>query len=76
MTHTVLLPHTRPFRKLESDNLKIEVLKDNTELLNVALEDMRLKREEEKRKLQERSTQFMPGFKTSTLRSRLRKTSW
>lgn len=54
VTHTVLLPPNRSFRKLEADNLKIEVLKDNTELLNVALEDMRLRREEQKRKLNER----------------------
>lgn len=54
VTHTVLLTPAKAFRVLEQDDIKIEVLKDNTELLNVALEDMRLRREEEKRKLNER----------------------
>lgn len=53
MTKGVLIAN-KQFRILDPKNLKIEVLKDNTELMSVALEDMRLTREEEKRKLNER----------------------
>ena len=51
-TRTVLLD--KHINRLEDKSLKIEVLKDNTEQMSVALDDMRKTREEEKRRLNAR----------------------
>ena len=51
-TQPVLLE--KQFVPREAQSLKIEVLKDNTELMSVALDDMRKTREEERRRLNER----------------------
>ena len=54
VTATAQLHSQKQFVPREAQSLKIEVLKDNTELMSVALDDMRKTREEERRRLNER----------------------
>jgi hypothetical protein len=62
-TSSVFLP--KQFRRLEPVNEKIELLKDQTGQMDVALEDMKKNREEAKKQLEARYSLGLLGFRMS-----------
>lgn len=63
-TSSAFLP--KQFKRLEPVNEKIELLKDQTGQMDVALEDMKKNREEAKKQLEARYDENLEGFRMCT----------